>query len=219
MKKEKIISGILASVGLIMILLAVILQNDKSFAVEEVDIKNMSASANMYIKDTDSKEDMLFALKEVEMETAPVAILIPKKTVVYDGLTIEELGAKIDRNLGDGYIAGKGQLVASYCLEKGVDPYVAVAIMLHETGCRAKCSNLVKQCNNVGGQKGSPGCGGGAFKRFNTLDEGIYGFINNLSKNYYSQGLNTVELIAPKYAEGNTWAGKINWYVNVIKNS
>ena len=42
---------------------------------------------------------------------------------------------------------------------------------------------------------------------------------NNLYKNYYAMGLNTVETIAPKYCEGNTWAGKINWFVNSIRNS
>jgi hypothetical protein len=41
----------------------------------------------------------------------------------------------------------------------------------------------------------------------------------NLYKNYYAVGLTTVETIAPKYCEGNTWAGKINWYISVIKTS
>ena len=41
-------------------------------------------------------------------------------------------------------------------------------------------------------------------------------FSNNLSKNYFAQGRTTVETIAPKYCEGNTWAGKINYFVNKI---
>ena len=218
MKKGKIISGLLAFVGIMMICIAVMLQDEFSISVEEVDIRSMAASTNMYVKNSNNiSSDYKF--EGVDMETAPVSVEILPKTEVYDGLTLEELAAKIDRNLGDGYIAGKGELIASYCIEKGVDPYVAVAIMLHETGCRATCSKLTRICNNVGGQKGSPRCGEGSFKRFDTLEEGIYGFINNLSKNYYSMGLNTVELIAPKYAEGNTWEGKINWYVNLIKNS
>ena len=73
---------------------------------------------------------------------------------------------KLNRNLGNDYIAGKGEFIATQCLEKGVDPYVAVAIILHETGCGTKCSNLARTCNNVGGQKGSPGCNGGSFKSF-----------------------------------------------------
>lgn len=218
MKKEKIICGLLIVVGVAMISMAIVLQTDTSLSIEEVDIKSMAASSNMYVKDknNDNKE---LVFEAIEMEVAPVSVDIPAKQVVYDNLTIDELAAKIDRNLGDGYIAGKGTLVASYCLEKGVDPYVATAIMLHETGCRSRCSSLVRQCNNVGGQKGSPGCGGGSYKSFPTLDEGIKGFIDNLYKNYYSRGLTTVEKIAPKYAEGSTWPTKINWYVNIIKNS
>lgn len=218
MKKDKIISGLLAIVGFTMIGIAVMLQNDKIVDDNEYDKKNMAAAANMYVKSTDEEINNLDFMA-VEMERVPISIPVSPRIEVYDGLTMEELSAKLNRNLGNGYIAGKGELIAGYCLEKGVDPYVAVAIMLHETGCRANCSYLVRVCNNVGGQKGYPGCNGGAFKRFDTLDEGIYGFIRNLYNNYYSMGLNTVETIAPKYAEGNTWAGKINWYVNVIKNS
>lgn len=219
MKKDKIISGLLALVGFAMISVAVFLQTEKSLSIDEIDVKSMSASANMYVKDNHYNDDVDMVFEEVDMETTPVAVMILPRTEVYDGLTLEELGAKIDRNLGDGYIGGKGELIASYCIEKGVDPYIATAIILHETGCRAKCSKLVRNCNNVGGIKGKPSCGGGAFKRFDTLDDGIRGFVNNLQKNYYAYGLTTVEAIAPKYCEGNTWAGKINWYVNVIKNS
>ena len=91
--------------------------------------------------------------------------------------------------------------------------------MLHETGCGSRCSNLARSCYNVGGQKGAPGCNGGSYKRFNSLEEGITGFVNNLYKNYYSQGLDTVEKIAPRYAEGSSWPTKINSFVEKIRNS
>ena len=158
-------------------------------------------------------------LTAVEMEVAPASVYVPPRVEVYDGLTIEELGEKLNRNLGNDYIAGKGPLIAQLCLETGVDPYIAVAIILHETGCGTKCSNLARYCNNVGGQKGSPGCNGGTFKKFDTLDEGIAGFITNLQKNYFAVGRTTVETIAPKYCEGNDWANKINYFVKKIKNS
>ena len=51
-----------------------------------------------------------------------------------------------------------GYAYATYSLELGVDPYLAVAISMHETGCTWNCSYLLKACNNVGGQKGE-GCG------------------------------------------------------------
>ena len=135
MRKQKIVSLVLAIVGFFMIAVAVFLQNDKSFSVEEVDIKNIASSTNMYVKDTNNRENTKSVFEEVEMETTPVAVVIPPRTEVFEGFTLEELGAKIDRNFGDEYIAGKGELIASYCIEKGVNPYIATAIILHETGC------------------------------------------------------------------------------------
>ena len=216
MKKGFLISGILLCIGIVMINVAFSLKSEKSMVIEEINIRSMATSANMYVKGHEKEEEHK-DIKECEMEQVPASIIIPPRIEVYDGMTLSELGDKINRNLGNSYVSGKGELIASYALEKGVDPYIATAILLHETGCRAKCSRLVTQCNNVGGQKGYPGCGGGAYKRFNTLDEGIYGFINNLSKNYFAKGLNTIDKIAPKYCEGNTWAGKIKWYVSDIK--
>ena len=67
--------------------------------------------------------------------------------------------------------------------------------------------------------KGSPSCGNGSYKAFATLEEGIKAYIDNLYNNYYAYGLNTAELINPKYAASTTWASKVNWYIEVIKSS
>jgi len=143
--------------------------------------------------------------------------VIRRYWVVYDNLTFEELAAKLDRSLNS-TLAGTGHLYAKYSLELGVDPYVAVAISLHETGCKWTCSSLVRYCNNVGGQKGgTTKCNGGSYRSFPTLEEGIYGFIHNLSINYYSKGLNTPELMNPKYAASPVWAQKVNSYVERVK--
>ncbi|MCI8394706.1 MAG: glucosaminidase domain-containing protein [Bacilli bacterium] len=146
----------------------------------------------------------------------PLAVeVVPK--IVYAGMTLEELGAKLDRSLKS-TLSGYGAKFAALSLEYGVDPYVALAIVLHETGCyHGKCSTLTSSCNNVGGLKGSPGCQGGAYKKFATLDEGIEAFIGNLSKNYYQKGLTTVERIGKKYAESKTWTTKVNLYIEKIK--
>lgn len=139
-----------------------------------------------------------------------------EKEIVYDGLTLEELTAKLNRSLNS-TIAGKGELFASYSLKLGLDPYLTVAIVLHETGCSWDCSELVKQCNNVGGQKGAPGCWGGSYQAFNTLDEGIMKYMDNLYANYYSIGLTTPEAINTRYAESQVWASKIHTYIEKIK--
>lgn len=138
-----------------------------------------------------------------------------REEVVYDGLTMRELSEKLDRTLKN-ELAGKGELYASYSLEKGVDPYLAVAISMEETGCNWNCSNLVKSCHNVGGMKGS-GCG--SYGYFNTIDDGIRRFIDNIAKNYVAYGLNTAEEMNPKYAANPLWARNVNNYINKIKNN
>lgn len=133
--------------------------------------------------------------------------------LVYDNMTLDELSNKLNRSLNS-TVSGKGYLIASHSLEMGVDPYVATAILLHETGCKWECSYLVKSCNNVGGQKGY-GCG--SYSYFNSLDEGIIAFIDNLSYNYASYGLVTPEQINTKYASDTSWAQKVNNYIDIIK--
>lgn len=142
------------------------------------------------------------------------AEILEAERIVYDGMTLGQLSEKLERSLNDD-LSGKGQLIASYSLEKGVDPYLATAIMLQETGCAWKCSSIVKSCNNVGGQKGQ-GCG--SYSAYPTLDKGITSFIDGLSKNYFSKGLTTAEEMNPKYAADQTWHEKVNAYISKIKN-
>lgn len=226
MRKLRVINLFTFFVGIIMISIGVILQLNSDATLtkkanNEVSINNMAASTNMIFKSKDNKveEDNSLLLTEVVMETAPASVIIPPRVEVYEGMTLEELAEKLNRHLGNDIVAGKGMLIAAECINKGVDPYVATAILLHETGCGSSCSNLARYCYNFGGQKGGPSCNGGAFKKFNSIDEGLVGLINNLYKNYYAMGLDTVEKIAPKYCEGNEWAGKINWFVNKIRNN
>lgn len=226
MKKAKLLSGVLAMVGIMMISIALIIQSEATLDTEsqkvtyhEIDIKSVAASTNMLIKKEEEGSMPSLTLKEVKMETIPASIIVPPRVEVYEGLTLEEVAAKIDRNLGSGYMAGKGTLIAKTALDYGVDPFIAAAIILHETGCSANCSRLVITCNNVGGQKGYPGCNGGAYKVFASLDEGIIGFIQNLHRNYYAYGLTTIDAIAPKYAESPEWPGMIHYFVNRLKNS
>ena len=155
------------------------------------------------------------------METAPASIIVPPRVEVYEGQTLEELAARLNRHLGNDIVAGKGELIATESLNKGVDPYIVVAIIAQESGCTGSngCSNLARYCYNFGGQKGKPSCNGGAFRQFDTVDEGLVGLIDNLSRNYFALGLTTPETIGPKYCEGNEWAGHITWFVNKIRNN
>ena len=154
---------------------------------------------------------------ELEDKNVEEVLKEDKAELVYDGLTMEALSEKLNRSLKS-TLSNQGNLIATYSLEKGVDPYLATAIMLHETGCSYNCSSLVTYCNNVGGMKGSPSCGNGSYRSFSTLDEGIRAFIDNLANNYYAYGLTTPELMNSKYAESTTWAIKVNTHISQIKS-
>lgn len=141
-----------------------------------------------------------------EANQTETVVETPAQPVVYDGLTLNELTDKLNRSLKS-TLANTGGSFAKYAVEMGIDPYLAVAIVLHETGCNYSCSSLVKTNYNVGGMKGSNG-----YLKFNTLDEGIYKFMYNLKTKYYDYGLNTAEKMNAKYAGSKTWATKVNNY-------
>lgn len=235
MKKVSKLSLTLASVGVFMIGLAGILQykafeiEDNAVAYETVTMKD-SYAGKVEDVNNKNKNDLVeesndnIEIEEVtineeleDVKTYEEVSTVPVDPIVYDGLTMGELADKLNRSLKS-TISGKGYLIASYSLQLGIDPYMATAIILHETGCNGTCSSLVRECNNVGGQKGGPSCGGGAYKAYPTLDEGIMGYLDNLYRNYYSYGLTTPETIGPKYAASTTWASQVNNYIALIRS-
>ena len=216
MKKLNYVAAGLSTIGFSLILAAVIILNNTNVSTLSISnsvftLKEESSSTEAVTNNSNIRK--MSAVVQEERNIAPSKLL---RVEVYDGLTMEELAARLNRNLGNAVLAGKGELIANYCLSKGVDPYVATAIMIHETG--RGTSTMVRTCNNVAGQKGSPSCMG-AYKGYDTIDDGIRGAIDNLYRNYYAVGLDTVEKMGPKYAEGSEWPSKINGYVAKIKNS
>lgn len=197
--RSKVICIIILFVLLIAVIVSTMIVKGK-----QDDLKNMYALE--VIEQDNVQINVEQDLVEEEQEELPV--------IVYDNLTMEELSNKLDRSLKN-ELSGYGSFIANKAIDLGVDPYLATAIMLHETGCTWKCSNLVKSCNNVGGMKGY-GCGGYGY--FNTLEEGIERFINNIYNNYYLYGLNTSYLMGSKYAEDPEWSIKVDRHIEKIKN-
>lgn len=182
-------------------------------SVDKNDILRLTSSINNVSDNGEIKEKKVEKIVDSVNEYAKNDNVTPR-VIVFDGMTMSELSNKLNKSLNS-TISGKGDLIASYSIEKGVDPYLAVSIMLLETGCNWTCSGLVQKCNNVGGQKGSPNCSGG-YRSYPTLDEGIKGFIDNLANNYYAKGLTTPEAMNSKYAESTTWATKVRNYMSSV---
>lgn len=138
---------------------------------------------------------------------------IEEPIIVYEGLTLEELSIKLDNQLNS-TLSGYGKTIATLSLERNVDPVVATSIILVETGCKWKCSYLVRNNYNVGGMRGRKG-----YMKFSSLEEGLRAFVGNLQKNYYEKGLTTPETMNKKYAENPNWHKDVNYYVKLIKAS
>ena len=165
-----------------------------------------------------NKEFEVIANVDENITTTEEVTTTTTRKVVWDDLTVEELTLKLNKNLYSD-LEGMGEHFARYTEETGLDPYLAVAIVNLETGCKWGCSTLARSCNNIGGIKGSPSCNGGSYKRFDTLEEGIKSYLDLVYYNYYSVGLDTAEKMNPKYAESTSWAFKVNNYYNDIKNT
>lgn len=142
--------------------------------------------------------------------------IVEKPVIVYENMTMDELANQLNKSLY-GILAGRGYVFANYSIQYGVDPYLALAIVLQETGCKWGCSYLATHCNNIGGQKGGPTCGGGSYRSFPTLEEGIRAYFENLSYNFYAYGLTDVYSIHKKYAQDPNWPTYINNYINEIR--
>ncbi len=206
---------------IIVIILNVYLLNANIIINRYEKLKESSSTANYInieedkneIKIEETVQDNIVSNLDNGIKIEDESEIIEENPIIYDGKTIDELSELINKSLNS-TISGKGYLIASHSIEMGVDPYMATAIILQETGCKWTCSRLVIECNNVGGQKGT-GCGN--YSYFNTLDEGIIAFIDNLANNYINYGLITPEQINSKYAEDTSWATNVNAYIDIIK--
>lgn len=98
-----------------------------------------------------------------------------------------------------------------------VDWRLAVAISMHETG--KYTSIAFNELNNVGGNFRN-----GSLMVFEDLDKGIDFFISNLKNNYIDMGLDTIELIQPKYCpigindngDNKYWVSGVTKYYNEL---
>ena len=183
-------------------------------SVKEGDAKELAEEEQAKEKE-DEKQKQQEIAKEEKNKTTKKAT---SSTSNYKGLSASEIGRKIDTLLKKSTLKGKGTVFAEKALALNMDPYLAASVMLHETGCAWKCSNLVRTKYNLGGLKGS----NGSYKKFSSLEKGIEGYINILYKNYYSKGLTTPEKMARKYTgqkNPSTWISKVRSYMKKIEKA
>lgn len=153
---------------------------------------------------------------EEEIESVNNPTISDDGSIIYEGMTITELTNQLNKSLGD-YLDNTGYYFAKKTRDTGMDPYLSVAIVLLETGCKWKCSSLTRECNNIGGLKGGTSCNGKSYSKYDTLEEGIDSYLDIIYNNYYLKGLDTAEKMGPKYAYSQEWATKVNAYIKEIR--
>lgn len=217
--KTKTIQYIIISIGLMLSVLSFFSIKNHFYASkktkEKIAIVNQNVVPNMMPEIT---PETTTTMPITTNKSKKVEQHVPVEEIIYDNLTLTELTEKLNKNLYS-TLDATGHYFADYTKETGLDPYLALAIVLHETGCKWGCSKLVKECNNIGGMKGTPSCNGGSYRSYSTLEEGINGYLEMVFNNYYSKGLTTPELMNPKYAVSTAWAEAVNNYIEAIKIS
>lgn len=212
-KHEFAINVVILSILIVLAGLLDMVDNRRYNQIDNNDSTNILDVAVTEPNNYETTEEMAVVLPgEEEIETEPY---------VFENMTMEELTIQLDKSLHSD-LTGTGYLYAKYAIKYNVDPFLAVAISLHESGCNSTCSEKVTVCNNVGGQKFSPTCyAGGSYGKYDSLEEGIEGFIANISNNYIQKGLTTPEAMQLKYVGNNTspWASKVNKYIEKIRNA
>ena len=219
MRREIIICGTLTTIAITMVFAftRLINQDITKINVSKINYNNMILSTDE-IDITISYNNTLVIPLEM-MRTIDSLDPVPERIEVFENMTLYELAEHIERHMNS-TITGKGYLIARLSVETGIDPFLATAIILHETGCRSNCSRLVNYCNNVGGITGGPTrCGNGRFRSYPTLYDGFVGFFDVLYRVYFSRGLTTPELMGPIYAESPYWPAQIHSHMNRIRSN
>ena len=137
----------------------------------------------------------------------------------YNGEQIETIGQKIDRVYAKTSLEGYGEYIAKNAVSKGVNPYLISGIILESTSCKTECSIIFKQCNNVAGMKGEPGCFGGSYRVYKDIPEGIVDLINYISKNFNEEEMQNPNNMFKKYGKNVSWAFKVSEYMESIKRA
>ena len=135
----------------------------------------------------------------------------------FDGESIEVIGKKINRLFKKTPLEDYGEEIASISISKSVNPYLIGGIILESTNCKTDCTVLLKQCNNVASFKGEPGCFGGTYKKYNSVNDSIRELVNKISNDFISVDTQAPYKMYKKYGKNETWAFKVSKYMEELK--
>ena len=137
----------------------------------------------------------------------------------FDGESFEEIGKKIDKYCAKTLLEGYGDYIAKTSIRKSVNPYLISGIILENSNCINDCSVIFKECNNVSGMKGSPGCFGGSYKYYKKLEDSISDLVNVISTKFYTPEMQAPYKMYSDYGKSSSWALKVSNFMDAIKRT
>ena len=174
-----------------------------------------------YANEVMFKNDFMIYLTEhdnepIEEENPENPVQVEEKTS-FNGESIEAVGKKIERLLKKTNLEGMGEYISRTAIRKSVNPYLIGGIILESTNCRRDCSVILKQCNNVSGMKGDPGCFGGTYKKYNSIEDGINDLVNDISSRFETSESQVPNKMFKSYGKNATWAFKVSKFMEDLK--
>ena len=135
----------------------------------------------------------------------------------FNGESIETIGKKINKYCEKTSLEGYGEYIAKESIYKSVNPYLISGIILENSNCKNECSVIYKECNNATGMKGSPGCFGGSYKKYDKIEDSISDIVNKISKEFYTPEMQTPYKMYKDYGKNSSWALKVSNFMEAIK--
>ncbi len=137
----------------------------------------------------------------------------------FNGESIESIGKKIDKYCKKTSLEGYGEYIARTAITKGVNPYLISGIILENTNCKIECSVIFQECNNTTGMKGEPGCFGGVYKNYNSVNDAIADLVSYISKEFYTPEMQAPYKMYKSYGKTSSWAFKVTNFMDAIKRT
>ena len=141
----------------------------------------------------------------------------PSINTEYEGESIESVAKKLEKYFKKTPLEGYGEHIASSSIKKGVNPYLIGGIILENTKCTTDCSIIFKNCNNVGDLRGAPGCFGGSYKKYDSIESSVNDLVDYVYDKFIVNKLTSPTAIYKKYGKDITWAFKVTNYMEKIK--
>lgn len=154
-----------------------------------------------------------------EEDVPPPEVEEEEIDIDYDGESSDKIAHKLDKFYAKTPLEGHGEYIAKTSIRKSVNPYLIGAIILESTSCKTECSIIFQECNNVGKMKGDPGCFGGAYKNYNSVNDSITDLVNYISKEFYTPEMQSPYKMYKTYGKSSAWAFKVTNFMDSIKRT